>query len=114
MPSAHLRSRRDQCHQIQSLRRQIGMAAEEEGGPVVQPPAAGEGFKPVVASRAFWESLKQAGSWSVSLSYRDLKHTQSPGTLSLKRSIAYNELLNVALLNYRLHLINPRPGDAIT
>ena len=83
-------------------------------GPVVQPPAAGEGFKPVVASRAFWESLKQAGSWSVSLSHRDLKHTQSPGTLSLKRSIAYNELLNVALLNYRLHLINPRPGDAIT
>jgi len=35
------------------------MAAEEEGGPVVQPPAAVEGFKPVVASRAFWEGLNK-------------------------------------------------------
>jgi len=62
------------------------MAGSFVAGGVVQPPAAGEGLKLVgrslPRSRAFWEGRTQtggAGTVRISLSRRDLKHTQSPG-----------------------------------
>ena len=59
------------------------MAGSFVAGGVVQPPAAGEGLKPVVRCLAGLLGRPHA-NWGaravrISLSRRDLKHTQSPG-----------------------------------